>query len=126
MFQVPDVSSDVNTRQKSAHANTTQMALSMCSSKYCSTFVPLFLYFWAIVVFLGFFDLSFLFFLYFSSLRSTKVVTTENMSLYNWKASPMENLEDMLKIDKKLVTTKRGSCDQFFAKIKFSEPGKAE
>ena len=38
----------------------------------------------------------------------------------------MENLEDVLKIGKKLVTTKRGSCDQFLAKIKFSEPGKAE
>ena len=31
----------------------------------------------------------------------------------------MENLEDVLKIDKKLVTTKIGSCDQFFAKINF-------
>ena len=38
----------------------------------------------------------------------------------------MENSEDMLKIDKKLVTTKIGSCDQFLAKIKFSKPGKAE
>ena len=47
------------------------------------------------------------------------------MSLNKWKAWPVENLEDMLKIDKKLVTTKRGSCDQFFAKIKFSDPDKA-
>ena len=31
----------------------------------------------------------------------------------------MENSEDMLKIDKKLVTMNRGSCDQFLAKIKF-------
>ena len=38
----------------------------------------------------------------------------------------MENLEDVLKIDKKLVTTKIGSFDQFFAEIKFFEPGKAE
>ena len=38
----------------------------------------------------------------------------------------MENLEDVLKIDKKLVTMKIGSCDQFLAKIKFSEPGKAK
>ena len=38
----------------------------------------------------------------------------------------MENSEDELKIDKKLVTMKIGSCDQFLAKIKFSEPGKAE
>ena len=38
----------------------------------------------------------------------------------------MENSEDVLKIDKKLVTTKRGSCDQFLAKIKFFEPSKAE
>jgi len=33
--------------------------------------------------FLGFFDFFFLFFDIFSSLRSTKEVTTENMSL-NW------------------------------------------
>ena len=38
----------------------------------------------------------------------------------------MENLEDVLKIDKKLVTTNRGSCDQFLAKIKNFEPGEAE
>ena len=36
----------------------------------------------------------------------------------------MENSEDVLKIDKKLVTMKRGSCDQFLAKIKFSKPDK--
>ena len=38
----------------------------------------------------------------------------------------MENLEDMLKIDKNLMPMKRGSCDHFLAKIKFSEPGAAE
>ena len=38
----------------------------------------------------------------------------------------MENLEDVPKIDKKLVTTKIGSCDHFLAKIKFSELGKAK
>ena len=38
----------------------------------------------------------------------------------------MENSEVVLKIDKKLVTTKRGSYDQFLAKIKFSEPDKAK
>ena len=48
------------------------------------------------------------------------------MSLKKWKACPMENSEDELKIDKKLVTMKIGSCDQFLAKIKFSEPDKAE
>jgi hypothetical protein len=37
----------------------------------------------------------------------------------------MENSEDVLKIDKKVVTTKRGSCDRFLGKIKFSEPDKA-
>ena len=46
------------------------------------------------------------------------------MSLNKWKAWPVENSEDVLKIDKKLVTTKRGSCDQFLDKIKFSEPSK--
>ena len=48
------------------------------------------------------------------------------MSLNKWKAWPVENSEDMLKIDKKLMTTKMGSCDQFFAKIKFSKPDKAK
>ena len=38
----------------------------------------------------------------------------------------MENLEVVLKIEKKVVTTKRGSCDQFLANIKFSEPSEAE
>ena len=48
------------------------------------------------------------------------------MSLNKWKAWPVENSEDMLKIDKKLVTMKIGSCDQFLAKIKFSKLDKAE
>ena len=48
------------------------------------------------------------------------------MSLNKWKAWPVENSEDVLKIDKKLVTTKIGSYDQFLAKIKFSEPDEAE
>ena len=77
-------------------------------------------------MFLGFFDFFFLFFDIFSSLRSTKEVPIENMRLNRRKAWPMENSEDVLKIDKKLVTTKIGSCDKFLAKIKFSEPGKAE
>jgi len=34
----------------------------------------------------------------------------------------MENLEDVHKIDKKLVTLKRGSCGLFLAKIKFLNP----
>ena len=55
-----------------------------------------------------------------------KEVTTENMSLNKWKVWPVENLEDVLKFDKKFVTTNRGSFDQFFAKIKIFEPGKAE
>ena len=37
----------------------------------------------------------------------------------------MENSKDELKINKKLVTMKIGSCDHFLAKI-FFEPGKAE
>ena len=36
----------------------------------------------------------------------------------------MENSENTLKIDKKLVTTKRGSCDQFLTEIKISDPNK--
>ena len=47
------------------------------------------------------------------------------MSLNKGKAWSVKNSEDVLKIDKKLVTTKRGSCDQFLAKIKISKPDKA-
>ena len=38
----------------------------------------------------------------------------------------MENPKDVLKIDKKLVTTKIGSYDQFLKKIKIFKPNKAE
>jgi len=48
------------------------------------------------------------------------------MSLNKWKVCPVENSEDVLKIDKKLVTTKIGSCDLFLKKIKFFEPNQAE
>ena len=48
------------------------------------------------------------------------------MSLNKWKTWPVEIPEDVLKIDKKLVTTKRGSCDQFFAKIKISKSDEAK
>ena len=48
------------------------------------------------------------------------------MNLNEWKAWPVENSEDMLKIDKKLVTTKIGSYDQFLKKIKIFEHNKAE
>ena len=41
------------------------------------------------------------------------------MSLNWWKVWPVENLEDMLKIDKKHVTKKIGYCDHFLAKIFF-------
>ena len=40
------------------------------------------------------------------------------MSLNKWKVWPVEISEDVLKNDKKLVTTKRGSCDKFLTKIK--------
>ena len=45
------------------------------------------------------------------------------MSLNKWKVRHVEILEDMLKIDKKLVTTKRWSCDKFLTKLKISNPG---
>ena len=70
--------------------------------------------------------LSFYFFYIFSSLRNTKKVTIENTSLNKRKAWPVENSEDMLKFDKKIMTTKSGSCDQLLAKIKFSIPDEAE
>ena len=37
----------------------------------------------------------------------------------------MEFPEDVLEIDKDLVTTKRGSCDHFLTNLKISDPGKA-
>ena len=37
---------------------------------------------------------------------------------------PVEFLEDVLEIDKDLVTTKRGSCDHFLTKIKIFDPDK--
>ena len=48
------------------------------------------------------------------------------MSLNKWETWPVENLEDMLKIDKKCVTKKIGFYDQLLTKIKFSKPDKAE
>ena len=47
------------------------------------------------------------------------------MSLNKWKVWPVENSEDVLKIDKRLVTMKRGSCDQFLTNLKISNPGNA-
>jgi len=75
----------------------------------------LLIFFWDSLTF------SFYFFDIFSSLRTTKEVTTENMSLNKCKAWLVENSKDVLKIGKKLMTTKRGSRDQFLAKIKFSK-----
>ena len=34
----------------------------------------------------------------------------------------MEFLENLIKIDKNLVTTKRGSCDHFLTNLKISNP----
>ena len=110
-------------RRKSAHANTAQMTLSMCSSRYCSSFALSFFYFLGCRCFFEKLRLFlFLFLDIFSSLRSTKEVTTKNMSLNRWKTWPMEFSEDVLEIDKNLVTTKRGSCDHFLTKIKISDP----
>ena len=35
---------------------------------------------------------------------------------------PVEFSENLLEINKNLVTTKRGSCDHFLTKIKISDP----
>ena len=74
MYQVMGIAEIwLGTRRKSAHANIAQLALSMCSSRYCSTFATLFfLYFWAIIVFWDSLTFSFYFFDIFSSLRSTR------------------------------------------------------
>ena len=47
------------------------------------------------------------------------------MSLNKWKTWPVEISEDVLKIDKNLMTIKRGSCDHFLTKIKISDPDRA-
>ena len=47
------------------------------------------------------------------------------MSLNKWKTWPVENSENLLKIDTNLVTTKRGSCDHFLTNLKISDPDKA-
>ena len=47
------------------------------------------------------------------------------MTLNKWKTWPVEFPEDVLEIDKNLVTTKRGSCDHFLTKIKIYDPSKA-
>ena len=99
---------------------------SLCAPLNIVPLLPLFFpIFWAVVVFLGNFDFLFYFFDIFPLLRSTKEVTTKNMSSNKWKTWPVENSENLLKIDKNLVTTKRGSCDHFLTKIKISNPDKA-
>ena len=47
------------------------------------------------------------------------------MSLNKWKTWPVEFLENLLKIDKNLVTTKRWSCDHFLTNLKFLNLDKA-
>ena len=46
------------------------------------------------------------------------------MSLNKWNTWPVEFSEDVLKIDKNIVTTKRGSCDHFLSNLKSSNPNK--
>ena len=48
------------------------------------------------------------------------------MSLNKWKAWPVENLEDVLKIDKKLVTTEKRILWPIFGQNKNFEHGGAE
>ena len=45
------------------------------------------------------------------------------MSLNKCKTWPVKFLENLIKIDKNLVTTKRGSCDHFLTNFKFLNPG---
>ena len=47
------------------------------------------------------------------------------MSSNKCKTWPMENLENLLKIDTNLVTMKNGSCDHFLTNLKNSDPDKA-
>ena len=103
----------LETRRKSAHTNITQMVLSMCSSRYCSTFAPLFSLFFVVVLFWDSLTFPFYFFDIFCSLRSTKVVTSKNMSLNKWKTWPVENSEDVLKLTKSLWQRKEDLVTSF-------------
>ena len=47
------------------------------------------------------------------------------MSSNKCKMWPVEFLENWMKIDKNLVTTKRGSCDHFLTNLKIPNPDKA-
>ena len=99
------------------------MTLSMCSSRYCSSFAPLFLLFFGLSLF--FWDIStfsFYFFDIFSSLRSTKEVTTENMSIKKWKTWPVEISEDVLKIDKKTWDHEKRILWPVFDQFKIFQP----
>ena len=46
------------------------------------------------------------------------------MSSNKCKTWPVEFLENLLKIDKNLMTTKRGSCDHFLTNLKIFDPNK--
>ena len=48
------------------------------------------------------------------------------MSSNKCKTWPMEFSENLLKIDKNLVTMERGSYDQFLTNLKISDPNKDE
>jgi len=112
---------------RNQHTQAQLKLRSLCAPLHILPLLPLFfLYFWVVVVFWVSLTFSFYFFDIFSSPRSTKGVTIENMSLKKRKSWPMENSDVMLKIDKKLVTLEIGSCDQFLAKIKFFEHDEAE
>ena len=39
---------------------------------------------------------------------------------------PVEFSENLIKIDKNIVTTKRGSCDHFLTNLKFLNPNKPD
>ena len=65
----------------------------------------------------------FYFFDIFSSLRITKEVTIENMSLNKWKVWPVENSEDMLKNWQKASDHEKRIFWAVFGQNKIFEPG---
>ena len=70
------------------------------------------------------FDFFFFFFWYFSFTYEHKRSNHRKYELKKWKTWSVEFSEDMLEIDKDLVTTKRGSCDHFLTNLKISYPKK--
>ena len=115
----------LETRWKLSHTNTAQMALSMCSSRYCSTFAHLFLYFWTIIVFWGSLTLSFYFLIFFFT-KEHKRSNHRKYKLKQAKAMAYGKFRRCVQNWHKACDHKNRILWPVFGQIKFSEPSKPE